>query len=75
LGLGRLVINGSARIALLKNEIAEQEDEFSNYKKFSSTVTILPACAKCLRKKSRNSLALGLNLLITLCSHDGSMVP
>jgi len=41
-GLHRLVINGSARIALLKNEIAEQEDEFSNYKKFSSTVTILP---------------------------------
>jgi len=41
-GLHRLIINGSARIALLKNEIAEQEDEFSNYKKFSSTVTILP---------------------------------
>jgi hypothetical protein len=41
-GLHRLVINGSARIALLKNEIAEQQDEFSNYKKFSSTVTILP---------------------------------
>ena len=41
-GLHRLIINGSARIALLKNEIAEQEDDFSNYKKFSSTVTILP---------------------------------
>ena len=41
-GLHRLIINGSARIALLKNEIAEQVDEFSNYKKFSSTVTILP---------------------------------
>jgi len=41
-GLHRLIINGSARIALLKNEIAEQDDEFSNYKKFSSTVTILP---------------------------------
>ena len=40
--LQRLYINGSARIALLKNEIAEQEDVFSNYKKFSSTVTILP---------------------------------
>ena len=41
-GLHRLIINGSARIALLKNEIAEQEDEFTNYKKFTSTVTILP---------------------------------
>lgn len=40
--LHRLYINGSARIALLKNETAEQEDVFSNYKKFSSTVTILP---------------------------------
>jgi hypothetical protein len=40
--LQRLYINGSARIALLKNEIAEQEDVFSNYKKFSSTITILP---------------------------------
>ncbi|HEX4603554.1 MAG TPA: hypothetical protein VH724_06130, partial [Candidatus Angelobacter sp.] len=38
----RLYINGSARIALFKNEIAEQEDVFSNFKKFSSTVTILP---------------------------------
>jgi hypothetical protein len=40
--LKRLYIHGSARIALLKNESAEQEDVFSNYKKFSSTVTILP---------------------------------
>jgi hypothetical protein len=40
--LQRLYINGSARIALLKNEIAEQEDVFSNFKKFSSTITILP---------------------------------
>jgi hypothetical protein len=40
--LQRLYINGSARIALLKNEIAEQEDVFSNYKKFSTSVTILP---------------------------------
>jgi hypothetical protein len=38
----RLYINGSARIALLKNEAIEQEDTFSNYRKFSSTVTILP---------------------------------
>jgi hypothetical protein len=40
--LKRLYINGSARIALLKNEIAEQEDVFTNYKKFSTSVTILP---------------------------------
>ncbi|HET9165815.1 MAG TPA: hypothetical protein VFP11_07440, partial [Candidatus Angelobacter sp.] len=38
----RLYISGSARIALFKNEIAEQEDVFSNFKKFSSTITILP---------------------------------
>ncbi len=38
----RLYINGSARIALLKNEIAEQEDVFSKYKKFSTSITILP---------------------------------
>lgn len=40
--LRRLYINGGARIALLKNEAIEQEDTFSNYRKFSSTVTILP---------------------------------
>jgi hypothetical protein len=40
--LRRLYINGGARIALLKNEAIEQEDIFSNYKKFSSTFTILP---------------------------------
>jgi hypothetical protein len=40
--LRSLYINGGARIALLKNEAIEQEDTFSNYKKFSSTVTILP---------------------------------
>jgi len=38
----RLYINGSARIALLKNESVEQEDVFSNFKKFTSTVKILP---------------------------------
>src|SRR5262249_43122493 len=38
----RLYINGSARIALLKNEAIEQEDEFSNFKKFSTSVKILP---------------------------------
>ena len=37
-----LDINGSARIALLKNEAIEQEDIFSNYKKFSTSITILP---------------------------------
>lgn len=35
-------LNGGARIALLKNELIEQEDTFSNYKKFSSSVKILP---------------------------------
>ena len=40
--LKRLYISGSARIALLKNESAEQEEVFSNYKKFSASVTILP---------------------------------
>jgi hypothetical protein len=38
----RFYINGGARIALFKNEAIEQEDTFSNYKKFSSTITILP---------------------------------
>ncbi len=40
--LKRLYINGGARVALLKNEFAEQEDVFSNYKKFSTSITILP---------------------------------
>ncbi|MCU1333137.1 MAG: hypothetical protein JWM08_2129, partial [Candidatus Angelobacter sp.] len=40
--LRSLYIHGGARIALLKNEAIEQEDTFSNYKKFSSTITILP---------------------------------
>ena len=44
--LRRLYINGGARIALLKNEAIEQEDTFSNYKKFSSTITILPGVKK-----------------------------
>ena len=35
-------INGGARVALLKNEALEQEDTFSNYKKFSSSIKILP---------------------------------
>jgi hypothetical protein len=38
----RLYINGSARVAIFKNEIAEQEDVFSDFKKFSSSVKILP---------------------------------
>lgn len=38
----RLYIYGSARIALLKNEAIEQEDAFSNFKKFSTSVKILP---------------------------------
>jgi hypothetical protein len=38
----RLSIVGSARIALLKNESVDQEEVFSNYKKFSTSITILP---------------------------------
>jgi hypothetical protein len=38
----RFYVNGGARIALLKNEAIEQEDTFSNYKKFSSSIKILP---------------------------------
>jgi hypothetical protein len=38
----RLNINGSARVALLKNEAVDQEEVFSNFKKFSTAVRILP---------------------------------
>ncbi|HEY6307561.1 MAG TPA: hypothetical protein VI488_14005, partial [Candidatus Angelobacter sp.] len=38
----RFYINGGARIALLKNEAVEQEDTFSNYKKFSTSTRITP---------------------------------
>lgn len=38
----RLNIDGSARVALLKNEALDQEDVFSNYKKFVTSVKILP---------------------------------
>jgi hypothetical protein len=40
--LRRLDINGGARIALFKNENIRQEDVFSNYKKFVSSVKLLP---------------------------------
>jgi len=40
--LRRLDINGGARIALLKNENIEQEDVTSSFKKFVTTVKILP---------------------------------
>jgi hypothetical protein len=40
--LRRLYINGGARLALLKNEALEQEDTFSNYKKFATSSRILP---------------------------------
>ena len=52
---GILYINGGARIALLKNEAIEQEDTFSNYKKFSSTFTILPGVKEVPQEESRNS--------------------
>lgn len=38
----RFYVNGGVRIALLKNMAAEQEDIFSNFKKFSSGTRILP---------------------------------
>ncbi|SRR6266700_781009 len=38
----RFYLNGSARLLLVKNEAMEQEDTFSNYKKFSTTVRIVP---------------------------------
>ncbi len=38
----RFHLNGSARLLLVKNESVEQEDTFSNYKKFSASVRIVP---------------------------------
>jgi hypothetical protein len=38
----RFYVNGSARFLLVKNEAVEQEDTFSNYKKFSTSVRIVP---------------------------------
>ena len=38
----RFYISGGARLALLKNEAIEQEDEFSNYQKFAASTRILP---------------------------------
>lgn len=40
--LRRFYVNASARLLLFKNEGVEQEDIFSNYKKFSSATRILP---------------------------------
>ncbi|HST78698.1 MAG TPA: hypothetical protein VLN58_09440, partial [Verrucomicrobiae bacterium] len=40
--LKRLDIDGGARIALLKNENIRQEDVFSNYQKFVTSVKVLP---------------------------------
>lgn len=38
----RFYVNGGMRIALLKNLNGEQEDTFTNYRKFSTTTRILP---------------------------------
>jgi hypothetical protein len=38
----RFYLNGSARLMLVKNEAIEEEDTYSNYKKFSTTVRIVP---------------------------------
>ena len=40
--LKRLDIDGGARIALFKNENIRQEDVFSNYKKFVTSVKVIP---------------------------------
>lgn len=40
--LRRFYLNASARVMLFKNEGLEQEDIFSNYKKFSTATRILP---------------------------------
>jgi len=40
--LRRLTINGGARLALFKNEAIDQDDEFTNYKKFVTSVRIIP---------------------------------
>jgi hypothetical protein len=38
----RFYVNGGARLALLKNEAVDQEDIFSNYKKFVTSTRITP---------------------------------
>jgi hypothetical protein len=38
----RFYVNGGARLALLKNEAVDQEDIFSNYKKFVTSTRIIP---------------------------------
>ena len=38
----RFYLNGGARLALLKNEAVDQEDIFSNYKKFVTSTRIIP---------------------------------
>lgn len=40
--LRRLYIKGGMRLALLKNIAGEQEDTFSNFKKFVTSVRIVP---------------------------------
>ena len=38
----RFYLNASARLVLFKNEVIDQEDIFSNYKKFTTGTKILP---------------------------------
>ena len=42
----KFFINASARLMLLKNAGIEQEDTFSNYKKFTTAIRILPGMAE-----------------------------
>lgn len=44
--LRRFYLNGSARVLLFKNEALEQEDTFSNYKKFTTATKILPGATE-----------------------------
>ena len=51
--LRRLYLNGGVRVALLKNLSAEQEDTFSNYKKFTTTTRILPGVKEVPEEKPK----------------------
>lgn len=51
--LRRLYVNGGVRVALLKNLSAEQEDTFSNYKKFTTTTRILPGVKEVREEKPK----------------------
>jgi hypothetical protein len=41
--LRRFYVNGGVRIALLKNELAEQEDMLTGFRKFAASSRIMPS--------------------------------